>query len=482
MGAKTAGKSLLGYTGALLARPPAYYRKLLKATTLLSIVPTMVIAILIIYGKLSINEGVIGFLAVLVGSIFFAKPYMDDLSTLTEYVENLLLDKDVAMPSLSFLGSVEELSESVQNLHNSWERKQLRLGAALAESSIIFDTIPDILIMLGHDMKIIKANKAANKLFRRQVEGMPISKIIKTPNLTDAITSVMENKRSENIECTVARNNITRDFQVSIEDFPVYTNSGIAAILVLHDITEAKRTRQMIKDFVANASHELRTPLTSISGFIENLREMREDKKTRKQFLDIMYEQSERMGALVNDLLSLSKVEMDEGNAPTDHVKIPALIKATIRRLTHLAEKKNMTISYKSTDKLPEILGDEDGLSQILTNLISNSIKYGYPNTQITVAASALQNRPEPDSLVFGNQKNVIAISVEDKGEGIPDEHLPRITERFYRVNKMRSRNIGGSGLGLAIVTHILNRHHGKLHIESIEGEGSKFTIYLPAA
>jgi len=457
-----------------------YYRKLLKATTLLSIVPTMVIAILIIYGRLTIDEGVLGFIAVLIGSIFFAKPYIDDLSILTSYVEQLVLDKNVNMPSLSFLGSVEELSASVQNLHNSWEKKKFKLEAALAESRILFDTLPDILMMLGKDTKIIRSNKAAIKLFGQNIEGIKFNKIIREPILAELVLSVIEKKQSESTELSITSHNVTRDFQINIEHFPLYTKGGIAVVLIMHDVTNAKRTRQMIKDFVANASHEIRTPLTSISGFIENLREMQEDKQTRKKFLDIMYEQSERMGALVNDLLSLSKVEMNEGSVPTHHVQIPTLIKSTIRRLEHMAKKKNMDISCKSDTKLPEVLGDENELSQIFTNLISNAIKYGYPDTKILVSIHKQKNRPESENHVFSSAKEVIAISIEDKGEGIPKEHLPRITERFYRVDAKRAHNVSGTGLGLSIVKHILNRHRGEMTIESNVGIGSIFTIYLP--
>lgn len=457
-----------------------YYRKLIKATTLLSIVPIIVIAIMVIYERLTILEGLSSAMAVLVGSIFFAKPYMEDLSSLTTYVEELVLDKHVGMPSLSFLGSVEELSAAVQNLHNSWEEKKIRLEAAIAESSILFDTIPDILMMLGRDMRIIRANKAAEVLFGRNIESMNFSKIVKEPVLKELIISVIDNKKSEGVELSITSHNVKRDFQISIERFPLYTIGGIAVVLIMHDVTEAKRTRQMIKDFVANASHEIRTPLTSIAGFIENLREMEEDKATRKQFLDIMHEQSERMGSLVNDLLSLSKVEMNESTIPTDKIEIAVLVKSTIRRLEHLAHKKSMKIIYKGDKDLPEILGDSNELSQVFTNLISNAIKYGYENTEIKVSAILTEDRPESDNHIFKSAGKVIAVAVEDKGEGIPPEHLPRITERFYRVDKTRSRNIGGTGLGLSIVKHIMNRHRGELDIASVDGEGSTFTIYFP--
>lgn len=457
-----------------------YYTKLVRATMLLSIAPIIVIAIMVVYERLSLFEGIIGVLAVLVGSVFFARPYMEDLFALTTYVEQLVLDNNVHMPSLSFLGNVEELSSAVHNLHTSWEEKKIRLEAALAESSILFDTIPDVLMMLGQDMRILRANKAAEIMFGKNIEGMVFDQIVKEPVIKDLITTVLHDRAGESVELPITSHNIKRDFQINIENFPLFSIGGIAIVLIMHDVSEAKKTRQMIKDFVANASHEIRTPLTSITGFIENLRDMQEDEATRKQFLDIMFEQSERMGALVNDLLSLSKIDMNENTIPTDKIEIVSLIQSTIRRHEHLAIQKQMSILYKGAKNLPKILGDENELLQVFTNLISNAIKYGFDNTEIIISAKIVEARPESDNHIFKSASKIIAVSIEDKGEGIPAEHLQRVTERFYRVDKLRTRSVGGTGLGLSIVQHIMNRHRGELTIESTENIGSIFTVYFP--
>lgn len=459
-----------------------YYRKLIrakrqliKATLLLSITPIIVLAIMVVYERLTVSEGILGAFLALICSIFFAKPYMEDLSSLTNYVQQLSLDRQVNMPPLSFLGNVEELSSAVHNLHHSWEEKKIQLEAAIAESSILFDTIPDILMMLGRDMRILRANKAAEALFGKNIQNTAFNTVVHEPVLEELIISAMSQQTYEDVEISITSHNVKRDFQISIEKFPLFSIGGIAVVIIMHDVTAEKRTRQMLKDFVANASHEIRTPLTSISGFIENLREMQEDEETRKNFLDIMSEQSERMGILVNDLLSLSKVEMNESTMPTDRVDIMPLIDSTIRRLEHLATNKNMKIVYNGENNLPEVLGDINEVSQVFTNLISNAIKYGYENTEIKINASVLT-----EGHALRTASKVISISVEDKGEGIPLEHLPRITERFYRVDKVRTRTIGGTGLGLSIVKHIINRHRGILNIESTEGEGSVFTVYFP--
>ncbi len=457
-----------------------YPKKLLKFTIILSVVPTMVLAIMVLYDKVSLPEGMLGVIFVIIGSSLFARPYIDDLSNLTLYVEKLAHDKHEVMPSLSFLGGVAELSAAVKNLNSSWEEKKIRLEAAIAESSILFDTIPDILMMLGRDMCSIRANKAASALFGKNIENSFLPNIIKEKVLKDMITSVLGGSRGKNIELTITSHNVRRDFQINIEKFPLYSIGGIAVVLVMHDVTEAKKTRQMIKDFVANASHEIRTPLTSISGFIENLREAEVDQETQKRFLDIMYEQSERMITLVNDLLSLSKVEMNESTIPTDKVEVCELVQSSIRRLEHLAKDKNMKIVYEGANKLPEIIGDANELVQVFTNLISNAIKYGYNDTDIKITVNEEENNSDINSNLYKTSGKVIIVAVEDKGEGIPEEHLPRITERFYRVDKARSRNIGGTGLGLAIVKHIMNRHRGDILIKSKEGKGSVFTVIFP--
>lgn len=457
-----------------------YYKKLFQATILFSIVPTIAVGIIVIFERLTLEEGMLGVAAVILGSSFFARPYMEDLSALTNYVERLALDKRTSPPELSMLGSVEELSSAVQNLHTSWEEKKIRLEAAIAESSILFDTIPDILLMLGHGMKIIRANKAATNIFGNRIENISFEKIVNNTDLNNMVKSIMENQDGKNIEISITSHNVKRDFQIAIEKFPLYSIGGIAVVVIMHDVTAEKRTRQMLKDFVANASHEIRTPLTSIVGFIENLSEMQEDTATRKEFLNIMGKQSERMVTLVNDLLSLSKVEMNESTPPTEKISIAQIINTAIERLEYTASGKNMRIIYNGEETLPEIMGDKNELLQVFINLIGNAIKYGYEKTDIIISAQIAVNCPQTENHNLRSTTRLLAISVEDKGEGIKEEHLSRITERFFRVDKIRNRNIDGTGLGLSIVKHILNRHRGELTIKSTENIGSTFTAFFP--
>jgi two-component system, OmpR family, phosphate regulon sensor histidine kinase PhoR len=231
----------------------------------------------------------------------------------------------------------------------------------------------------------------------------------------------------------------------------------------------------MRADFVANAGHELKTPLASLVGFIETLLgAARDDAAARERFLGIMRGEAGRMTRLVDDLLSLSRIELNEHVAPTSRVALTPLIEQVADALELRAADRGMRLSLAVPEDLPDVQGDEDELAQVFQNLIDNAIKYGKPQTEITIAARVAEQRPAANSLV--------RIAVTDRGDGIPSEHIPRLTERFYRVDTARSRELGGTGLGLAIVKHILKRHRGRLEISSTLGVGSTFTVVLQSA
>jgi two-component system phosphate regulon sensor histidine kinase PhoR len=225
-------------------------------------------------------------------------------------------------------------------------------------------------------------------------------------------------------------------------------------------------------DFVANASHELRTPLAILLGFIETLTgAAADDPEAQQRFLPIMQQQAGRMARLVDDLLSLSRIELTEHAAPTDRVDVAEIVGPVARALTLRAAEHNMRIELEITDGLPPVLGEADELAQVFQNLIDNAIKYAKPDTAITVSVGL-------SSKIAGG----VAVRVRDRGEGIAKRHLSRLTERFYRVDRDRSRAVSGTGLGLAIVKHVVNRHQGVLDIESKVGKGSVFSVHLAAA
>ena len=241
------------------------------------------------------------------------------------------------------------------------------------------------------------------------------------------------------------------------------------ALIVLHDLTPVRMGERMRADFVANVSHELRTPLSSLLGFVETLRgPARDDKDAQDKFLTIMHEQAERMSRLIEDLLSLSRIEMDEHTRPRGQVDLRHVLGNVKDMLSIKSAARHMRVELDIPDWVRPIPGDADQLTQIFQNLIDNALKYGRENTAVEVSVT----RPSERELT---------VTVTDHGEGIAPQHLPRLTERFYRVDAARSRQLGGTGLGLAIVKHIVNRHRGHLTVDSRLGEGSRFSVTLPA-
>ena len=236
-------------------------------------------------------------------------------------------------------------------------------------------------------------------------------------------------------------------------------------LLAFHDLTEAKRTDQMRSDFIANASHELRTPLASLSGYIETIKgPARKDEKAIDRFTDVMLDQAQRMTRLVNDLLSLSRIEMQSHVRPSEMVDLTEVVTTVIDSLKAVASQSKIRIEFENPGKVP-VLGDRDELVQVFENLVENACKYGEDGKKVIVA------------LDVNDQTGTILASVKDFGPGIALEHQRRITERFYRVDVERSRAKQGTGLGLAIVKHILNRHGTKLNVQSRPDEGATFLI-----
>ena len=253
---------------------------------------------------------------------------------------------------------------------------------------------------------------------------------------------------------------------------PVWAGRG--ALIALLDDGGAELAEQMRRDFVANVSHELRTPLTAMMGFIETLRgPARNDAAARDRFLNIMESEAGRMNRLIGDLLSLSRVQAEERRRPGDAVDLAALLRGVAETLAPAARVAGVNLHLHGTDGSVKLPGDHDQLVQVFQNLVENAVKYGGSGGQVTVTLRHVPHEPVLRGPGW-------AVDVEDQGDGIEAMHLPRLTERFYRVDTHRSRAQGGTGLGLAIVKHIVNRHRGRLRIDSEKGRGSRFTVILP--
>lgn len=335
----------------------------------------------------------------------------------------------------------------------------------------ILDALTDPVILIDSRKVVVRANSAAHKVWAGLANDIPLSFTLRMPDLIEAVDHVLARGGSQSGEL-IERSPVERVYHFDVTGLSNSAKRGergiAAAILIFRDLTEAKRLDQMRADFVANASHELRTPLASLLGFIETLQgPAKNDPAALTRFLDIMRTQAKRMAHLIDDLLSLSRVEMSQHRQPVDHVDLDLVIRQIADTLKPMADDRGIAIALDLPDGASLVQGDRDELLRVVENLLENAIKYGRTNGHVTVAL-----KRHADSH---------CISVIDDGVGIPAEHLPRLTERFYRVNISASRESGGTGLGLAIVKHIVNRHRGRLTIESEPDQGSTFKITLPA-
>jgi two-component system, OmpR family, phosphate regulon sensor histidine kinase PhoR len=326
----------------------------------------------------------------------------------------------------------------------------------------ILKALPHPAILVDQVANVVAFSASAGRFFPLMKVGDPLAFVLRMPTMIDALAAVLEGSDPQRVEITTMVPEARR-LVISIQ--PVGIKAG--ALLSIDDQSEAETLDRMRTDFVANASHELRTPLASLLGFIETLQgPARNDAAARDKFLGIMGQQARRMTRLTDDLLSLSRVEMRQHQRPSDRVELRALLSESLEALARHAEDVGVTILAHMPDAPLSVLADRDDLLRLLDNLVGNAIRYGATGGKIEVRLE--------------ESGTDAAIAVRDFGPGISPEHLPRLTERFYRVDVQQSREGGGTGLGLAIVKHILLRHRGRLAIESELGKGSVFTAFLP--
>lgn len=447
--------------------------KLTKAVMLISAAPVTVIIVYFIMDRMLFDHAMVAIIAILAAATFFIHPYITNIRELTDYVKRLAEDKNAEEPDLSFLNNVEELNSAVASLHSSWQERRNQLESALSENKIVIEVLPDAIFIMDEDQKIVRTNGMARHMFGNRLSGKNLNDVLPVDKL---LTTVRHVKQIDEIEFNLD-DKIRRDFLGKVTKFPINSPSNTDTILTLHDLTELKQIRKMRADFVANASHEMKTPLASIIGLIETMQtSAKDDPDAQKEFLVIMADQADRMKKLISDLLSLSRIEADT-SAPEEQAEITRVLEDAKKSCEVLAEKRNVEISLKVQKDLPNIRGEEDQLIQVFTNLISNSIKYGHPDSEVKVEAKISRKLPLE---IQEQYDKALLVTVEDKSDGIPEEHIPRLTERFYRVDSARSRKLGGTGLGLAIVKHILNRHKALMKVKSVKGEGSEFNIYIP--
>jgi two-component system, OmpR family, phosphate regulon sensor histidine kinase PhoR len=336
----------------------------------------------------------------------------------------------------------------------------------------LIEKLPTPLIIVSRTGLVTYANPSAHEALPRLQPGTHFAQLIRAPAFVEAVTSTLLDGAERQVRFAATQGR-ERFFEARVALLPADGAFGpeALAIVQIEDRTETRRAEQLRSDFIANASHELRTPLASIIGYIETLQNhARNDPDARERFLGIMAREAGRMQRLVDDLMSLSRIELSEHLRPVEEWSLNQIAADSAAAMLPVAQQQGVALRIELPPRGARVLGDRDQLAQVFTNLIDNAMKYGGEGATVRVY-EAPPGKAHP---------NRYGVTVEDTGPGIPREHIHRLTERFYRVSVSSSRNKGGTGLGLAIAKHILNRHEGRLEIASAVGKGSAFTVWLP--
>ena len=452
-------------------RAPSFARIFL-GSLVLTLPAALVLGVLAWTEALAPGTAVLATLAIYLGIALVSGPLFSGLAQVRAALQ-ALAQGATALPDIVTLSPMaRELGRDVGRFARALRETVAESAEARASAEAVLSALPEPLLLIDAERRIVSANPSALDLLGPRLAGRDLGAALRVPAVLEATDAVLAGGAGRTVEVDLP-GLVERHLSAQVGPLRPPTSAGAAAVVTLTDITGMKRSERMRQDFVANASHELRTPLATLLGFIETLRgPARDDNAARERFLSIMAEQASRMARLVDDLLSLSRIELNEHLAPKERVDLRRVLIAVADGLEQRAAKRQMRIDVALPDSLPDVVGDPDEIVQVFQNLIDNAIKYGRSGTAVEVTAGASPRR------LAGALAAEVAI--RDHGEGILAEQIPRLTERFYRVDPARSRELGGTGLGLAIVKHIVNHHRGLLEIESELGQGSVFTVHLP--
>jgi two-component system phosphate regulon sensor histidine kinase PhoR len=380
-----------------------------------------------------------------------------------------------AIGALAIIGGGLTLERAMRRPEETTALPRPRTELLPRRTEMLLESMPDPAIVIDRRSLVVYANRGALQLLPALRTENPLSFTLRSPDILDAVEEVLAGGGAREV-AYIEKVPVERSFDLRIQPLEGADRRDSdapreAAILVFQDTTPMRRLEHMRMDFIANASHELRTPLASVLGFIETLQgPARNDVVARERFLEIMAQQARRMARLIDDLLSLSRIELNLHVQPDTPVDLVGVVRQIIDALGPMAAERRVRLAALDLPAEPRFVdGDRDELLRVFENLIENGIKYNNAGGSVEVAFA----------LAEGLHGREIAVSVRDNGPGIAPEHLPRLTERFYRVDVAASRDKGGTGLGLAIVKHIVNRHRGRLHVESRLGEGAAFTVSL---
>lgn len=419
----------------------------------------------------------VAFFVVLLLSIWLARSITNPLSDIALATRRLASGHRTTPSNTATQEEFSSLAATLNQLAIQLHAKIDELSEDRAQLLAVLASMVEGVMVLDYRGQVLQVNPALERMFGvscAEARGRPFAQLFRHQRLNDLVNTILASRANHEDEIVLPLTD--RYLQIEASVAGGEQENEACAVLVFHDVTELRRLEKIRKDFVANVSHELRTPLTSIKGYVEALLDgAKDDPSVSVQFLDIILKQSDRLNLIIEDLLELSKIESGRVSLEDKTCELRSIIDRTLSLMKPLKEKKAHHIVVSIDDALPLVTGDEGRLVQVLTNLLDNAVKYTPEGGTITVGAHLIRETSDTEP-----SNRAIELSVADSGIGIPESDRSRIFERFYRVDKARSRDLGGTGLGLAIVKHIVEAHRGRVWVEGNHPKGSRFVVRLP--
>lgn len=421
----------------------------------------------------------VAFLVALMLSVWLAHSITRPLSDIASAARQLSSGHQTIPIRTSAQDEVGILATTLNDMASQLHAKIDELSEDRAQLLAVLTSMVEGVMVLDYRGRVLQINPALERMFgisRVEARGRPCAELFRHQQLNDLVTTILRSPAPYEDEIVLPLTG--RCLQIEASPAGGERESEACIVLVFHDITELRRLEKIRKDFVANVSHELRTPLTSIKGYVEALLDgAKDDPVASAKFLEIILKQSDRLNLIIEDLLELSKIESGRVSLKEEPLELRSVVDRTLSMIKPIADKKRHRLVTSIDPSLPSVAGDEGRLVQVLTNLLDNAIKYTPEGGTITVGATLAPSigNAEPPA-------RAIELNVTDTGIGIPEEDRPRVFERFYRVDKARSRELGGTGLGLAIVKHIVEGHGGQVWVEANHPQGSRFVVRLPVS
>lgn len=447
----------------------------------LSVPGALVFALLTVLNLLPPYWAVVSYALIVIFNMFFLMPISSELQQLKSYINTLAKGETVPIDEMKLSEQeAKEIVEAVNSMHKFWVYKTDALEAQAMSDTAVLDTLPDPILMIDRSGNIIGANLSTRRLLGSNITDKNIENVFNSNNFINAVNRVLKKESdSENLIFYV-KAPLNKKIYAHIKQLPWFSKGRAVAVISLYDLTKAMKIEKMQSDFVANASHELRTPLSIISGFIETLQTVaKDDEQAREDFLKIMAEQAEYMSSLIENLLSLSRIELSTDQCPEETTDVVKIINEVAKALSLKASERHMNIVVSEQGNIPVITADCQQVKQLIQNLTDNAVKYGISPSDVSITVKVVDEIPASKSFNVAPGQ-AIAIAINNKGPKINPEDLSRLTERFYRMQMHKNQNIKGTGLGLSIAKQIIMRHKGNLTVASSNFNGTTFTIYLP--